>query len=154
MKKFQKFPFIVPLTGLIFNQKTKIMKKQFLLLFVALLMATLSSWATTTTVKLYASDATGVGGIATSTEQSIGTGAWKNNQSKSKMELYLPLTALGTFTIDDIANLQFSTKKASPVPATPNLDFYWNIYTNGTAHGWYGERLNSEPMYYNKLYID
>jgi hypothetical protein len=154
MKKFQKSAFIVPLKGLFSHLKQKIMKKTFLLLFVALLLATLSSWAQTTTVKLYSAQATAatVGGIATSTEHFTGSGAWKNDQSKSKMELYLPLTALGTFTIDDIASLQFSTKKALPIPSTPELDFFMAIYTNPYAGGfgsWYGQRLNSEPMYYN-----
>lgn len=131
------------------------MKKQFLLMLVALLLATLSSWATTTTVRLYSATASTVGGIGVSTEHFIGTGSWKNDPAASaaidnKMELYLPLTALGTFTINDIYNLQFSTKKV--LPAGSNLDFYWSIYTNPYTNGyssWYGQRITSEPMYYN-----
>jgi len=125
------------------------MKKQFLLLFVALLLATLSSWATTTTVKLYSTTASTVGGIGISTEHLTGTGSWKPDPATSKMELYLPLTSLGTFTIDDIEKLEYSTKKSLPIPTTPNLDFFWSIYTVGNTHGWYNERLTSEPMYYN-----
>ncbi|MFY9152762.1 MAG: right-handed parallel beta-helix repeat-containing protein [Prolixibacteraceae bacterium] len=129
------------------------MKKQFLLMFVALLLASLSSWATTTSVRLYSATASTVGGIGVSTEHFIGTGSWKNDPASTidnKMELYLPLTALGTFTINDIYNLQFSTKKV--LPAGSNLDFYWSIYTPKYTGGdgtWYGRRLTSEPMYYN-----
>ena len=73
-----------------------------LFLFIALILGTQKSWATTTTVRLYASTATAVGGIATNTQQFIGAGAWQNNPAVSKMELPLPLTTLGQFTINQI----------------------------------------------------
>ncbi|MCX6225752.1 MAG: hypothetical protein NTV01_13545, partial [Bacteroidia bacterium] len=123
------------------------------LMLIAIMLCALNGMAaTTTTVKLYAGTAATVGGIATSAEQFIGTGAWKNNQAAplGKMELYLPLASLGVFKIDDIANLQFSTKKMAP--AGSNVDFFWSIYTAPYVGGfasWYGQRLTSEPMYYN-----
>lgn len=118
-------------------------------MFLALFLAALSGWATTTTVRLYSTTASTVGGIGVSTEHFYGTGSWKPDPVASKMELYLPLSSLGIFTIDDIEKLEFSTKKLSPIPSTPDLDFYWTIYTVGTTHEWYNERLTSEPMYYN-----
>jgi hypothetical protein len=120
------------------------------LMVIAIMLCALNGMAATHTVKLYSGTAPSVGGIASGTEHFIGSGAWQNNQTASKFELYLPLTALGTFTINDIASLQFSTKKVLPVPATANLDFYWSIYTQGAIDAsWYGHRLTSEPMYYN-----
>ena len=126
------------------------MNKTFALLIALLTLCTVAISANYN-VTLYGANATTWGGIATSSPspQILGTGSWKNNQAVSKMEFYLPLADLGTFTIDDIASLQFSTQKASPLPATPDLDFFMAIYTNGTKYGWYEERLISEPMYYN-----
>ena len=126
------------------------MNKTFALLIALLTLCSVAISANYN-VTLYGANATTWGGIATSSPspQILGTGSWKNNQAVSKMEFYLPLADLGTFTIDDIASLQFSTQKASPLPATPDLDFFMAIYTNGTKYGWYEERLISEPMYYN-----
>src|ERR1035437_7945791 len=133
----------------------KIMKKMLqlkVMLFVTIMLFAFSAMAQTTKVRLYAADATPVGAIAVSNVRVIGTGAWQNNQEAStgKMELYLPLTSLGSFTIDNIASLEFSTQKV--LPAGSNLDFFWTIYTNPYTGGyanWYGQRLTSEPMYYN-----
>ncbi|MEI8048840.1 MAG: T9SS type A sorting domain-containing protein [Bacteroidota bacterium] len=127
------------------------MNKTFTLLIALLTLCSVAISANYN-VTLYSTNATTWGGIATSSPspQILGTGSWKNNQALSKMEFYLPLTDLGTFTIDDIASLQFSTQKVLPTPPpATNVDFYWGIYTVGNAHGWYGERLTSEPMYYN-----
>ncbi|NVO21626.1 MAG: hypothetical protein HXX13_18135, partial [Bacteroidetes bacterium] len=124
------------------------MKKIFTLL-IALVTLCSVAYSTGYNVKLYASDATPSGAIATNSQYVIGTGSWQNNQAVSKLELYLPITALGSFTIDDIASLQFSTQKEIEPPSNPNLDIYWTIYTNGTKYGWYQERFTSEPMYYN-----
>ncbi len=102
--------------------------------------------ATTTTIELYTATATSVGGITT-TEQFAGSGAWQNNPGVGKLERYLPLTALGTFSINYIAGLNFSSKKV--LPAGSNLDFCWSIYTNPHTGGfasWHGQRITSEPM--------
>ena len=123
--------------------------KKFFTLLIALFTFCSAAFSSTSTVRLYAATATSVGGIATSTEHFTGTGAWKNDPASvtGKMELYLPLTSLGSFTINDISALSFTTKKV--LPAGSNLDFYWTTYTSGTKYGWYQERLISEPMYYN-----
>ena len=133
------------------------MKKTFTLL-IALLTLCSVAFSASYTIKVYSATATAVGAIATNTQQVIGTGSWYNNpafaspptSTANKMELYLPLADLGTFTIDQIASLSFSTKKMAPVGT--NVDFYWSIYTNPYTGGfasWYGQRLTSEPMYYN-----
>jgi hypothetical protein len=121
------------------------------LIAILIMLCASSGMATTTIIKQYTATATSAGAIATTSQHLIGSGAWQNNPAVGapdyKMEFYLPLTALGSFTIDQIASLQFSTKKV--LPAGSNLDFFWSIYTVGTNHGWYNERLTSEPMYYN-----
>ncbi len=130
------------------------MMKQLFTLLIALFTLCSVAFSANYHVTLYSADATPVGGIATSSPspQILGTGSWQNNQAASKMELYLPLTALGSFTIDDIVSLKFSTQKTTPIPASPDLDFFWSIYTMPYTGGfatWYGQKLTSEPMYYN-----
>jgi len=129
------------------------MKKTFTLLITILLIVCCNvANSTNYNVVLYNNTATLVGGIGTNSPspQFLGLGSWKNNPAVSKMEFYLPLYSYlpNTFTIDQISSLSFTTQKSLPL-TPPDLDFYWTIYTEGTEHGWYGERLTSEPMYYN-----
>lgn len=87
----------------------------------------------------------------------IGASSWKNDDdSNDKTELYVYASslpgALGTFTIDDIKEISYSTNKPG---LQGDVDFYYTVYTetdsiDDTA-SWYGYRLNMEPYYSNSL---
>ncbi len=88
---------------------------------------------------------------ATTAEQFIGGGSWhflKTVANSSKCNIYLSTdVAFGVAVkMDDIASITFSTYNvANPSP----IEFYLNIYTKGTAHGWYDQRLTAEPYLKN-----
>lgn len=91
------------------------------------------------------------GADPTNTEQFIGNASWANDASQSYFEFYLPIGGLGTFTIADIDYISYVTKKPA---AQDQVDFFIKIYTPpypGGDASWYGNRLNTEPLYSNNL---
>lgn len=84
-----------------------------------------------------------------SDQQYTGYGSWYKKYPGAKAELYIhPPTDLGgaSFKIDDIQSVTYHTYNvANPAP----VEFYMAIYTQGSAHGWYEQRLNGEPYLKN-----
>ncbi len=134
------------------------MKKLVLVLltsFIFTCMMTIQVKAVTVTFP--GSSASSAGCLSDDTEQYMGSGSWKNDQSKSKAAIILwdgtfPISELQPFTIDDIDYISYYTKK--PTDGT-NPDFYISIYTepdgSDDKEDWYGYRLNAEPYYSNSL---
>ena len=88
----------------------------------------------------------GTGMIVSGSQHQVGSGSWQFLKSggTSKAEFYLvPPVDLGTsFTVADIKSIAYNTyNHANPAP----VDFYVTLYTAGTAHGWYEQRLTTEP---------
>lgn len=93
---------------------------------------------------------------ASNAEALTGTGSWYKNwmPGDTKTEFYIdPLATFGaTFTIDEIQDIRYSTKNDGTNPS--NVDFYFQIYTEPDGFddfGWYGYRLNAEPLYSNNF---
>ncbi len=93
-------------------------------------------------------------GIASSTtpksdQQFTGYGSWYKKYPGAKAELYIsPSADLGgaSFKIDDIQSVTYHTYNvANPSP----VEFFMAVYTAGTAHGWYEQRVNGEPYLKN-----
>ena len=65
--------------------------------------------------------------------------------TRAKTELYIsPSADLGgaAFSVNDIQSVTYHTNNHANVSPT---DFYMTLYTAGTAHGWYGQRITAEP---------
>ena len=92
---------------------------------------------------------TGTGMTATTDQHASGAGSWHYVKpgGVNKASLYVdPATDFGgaTFTVADIESISYKTMNhANPMP----VDFYLTIYTAGTAHGWYEQRLTAEPYF-------
>ena len=97
---------------------------------------------------------------ATSAESTLGSGSWMvqgdgqdDGGSDDRLFLWLDpkldprLSALGSFTVDDITELSYYSKK--PASDTSPVDFYLTLYTEpdgvDDAASWYGRRLTFEP---------
>ncbi|RKX30726.1 MAG: hypothetical protein DRP71_14605 [Verrucomicrobia bacterium] len=52
--------------------------------------------------------------------------------------------------VGELHSITYHTKKGTDHVASPP-DWFAQFYTNGTAHGWYGERVNSEPYFSDNL---
>lgn len=93
------------------------------------------------------------GATATNAEALTGTGSWyKLFPPSPVVEFYIdPAAQFGApITVDDIADIRYSTKNDGTNPS--GVDFFAAIYTvpDGVDdYGWYGYRLNAEPLYSN-----
>lgn len=78
----------------------------------------------------------------------INNGSWKANGNV--LEFYIDPSEISDnpIKISDIESISYKTNKKGN---QGDVDFFLSIYTNGTKHGWYEERLNAEPMYSNGL---
>ncbi len=82
-----------------------------------------------------------------------GTGSWfKLDPPGPKAELYIsPASDLGTtFTVNDIQSITYHTYNHADVSP---VEFYLALYTKGTAHGWFEQRLNGEPYLKTLPYV-
>lgn len=88
----------------------------------------------------------------TTAESHLGTGSWSKLTATPKADGYIDVaTTFGTtFTIDQIASVQYHTK--SDVLNPSGTDFYMVLYTQPYVGGfasWYGQRLIAEPYLTN-----
>lgn len=118
------------------------------------IVLTFVSAASAGVIVLDGSVATLVGANATNAESHIGNGSWQANGS-TKSSLYLtPVDLFGSaFTIADIAELSWWTKKSTTGGSAP--DWYMTIYTETDGvdddASWYGRRLTWEGLYANNF---
>jgi nitrous oxidase accessory protein NosD len=64
---------------------------------------------------------------------------------------FVPLAVFGRdVAVGELYDITYHTKKDDTHVADP-ADWFCQMYTNGTAHGWYGERINSEPYFSENL---
>jgi hypothetical protein len=113
-----------------------------------LLLSASAARAATYSVTLGANRAAASGTGANTAQSTLGGGSWYELYPSAKAELYVsPLNDLGVaFTVDDILSVSYRTYNiANAVP----VEFFLAIYTAGTAHGWYEQRINAEPYLKN-----
>jgi hypothetical protein len=104
---------------------------------------------------LYASLAASAGMTGSSAEFHSGQGSWNSNRSVVEWYISPEVHGVGEKTIGDIETVTYYSKNG-PINTTgvsEGVDFALYIYTKGSAHGWYGERLTAEPLY-SKNYSD
>jgi len=116
------------------------------LAIVALLAA--AATAAAATAVLDKSAATAANAVAVNTDHQTGLGAWQTNGS-TKAQLYVtPEYLFGReVLVSELKSIAYHTKKPG---AGETVDWYVIIYTKPYTGGdgtWYGNRLNSEPMY-------
>ncbi|WP_261131749.1 S-layer homology domain-containing protein [Bacillus sp. Marseille-Q3570] len=93
--------------------------------------------------------AVAMNGEASVSERFTGNGSFTNVADK-KAEFYidpLQIEGIGEIKLSEIDSISYASKKEDETKA---LDFALEIYTVGDKHGWYEERLSSEPMYANE----
>lgn len=109
--------------------------------------------AVTTNFVAGAGYAAGSAAEVSSAEAFTGSGSWQKSYPGAPVEMYIdPVSQFGTtFTVDEIADIRYWTKNDGTNPS--NVDFYMKIYTVPDLvdddAGWYGRRLNAEPLYSN-----
>ena len=128
--------------------------KRIFITFMLLILFSLSANAADYNMTLGDSQADLAGFVADGSEQYSGNGSWANNTTVVS-ELYLPLTPLGTFTIDDIKTIYYYSKKPIITDGSNPYNYFLKIYTEADGvnddASWYGYRLNAEPYFANSL---
>jgi hypothetical protein len=83
-------------------------------------------------------------------------GAFQSNITASDPAKYTkygfaPIAVFGRdIHVGELLRVSYFTKKGTDHVASPP-DWFCQLYTNGTAHGWYGERIHAEPYYSENL---
>jgi len=83
-------------------------------------------------------------------------GAFQSNITVADPDKYtkygfVPLSVFGRDVyVGELHSITYHTKIGTDHIADPG-DWFAQFYTNGTAHGWYGERINSEPYFSDNL---
>ncbi len=83
-------------------------------------------------------------GVSTA-QQYVGQGSWHEVYPSAKAELYIVPSfdlAGASFTVNDIQAITYHTRNHANVMPT---DFALYLYTAGSAHGFYEQRLTAEP---------